>query len=533
MLYMFPLKRATVLLVAAALLTAGAAAALGAAPVPGAHAQPRVAPPVEPGKPPPPPPTPTPTPPPTPKPKPKPTPHFDWTTWGFDSARTGYNPHEVVLSPKAARSLRQKWTFNAGAVINTQPMVAAGVTVTIHHERTTADLVFVGTEHGGFFAINATNGRLVWSRQGPGGHGSLGYRLSACADIPDHHFGISSAPLVDRVSNTIFVAGGDGKLYALDMSTGSTRRGWPVRITGDPSHEHVWSSLTRSTDGAIYVSVGSDCDIVPYRGRVAKVRIASHQVVASWSPVPRFASGGAIWGWGGVSVDRRGHVFTGTGNVFGPSEHAYYAEHVVRLTKNLRVQSSNFVTQIKADDDIASAPTLYQAPRCPPQLAVMQKHGWLYIYNRNALGFGPMQIIRMDSAHDFIGGPAWDPVTHMVYVSHAHDSFGGHFVNGIAALRVGRHCRLGLAWQRRSPHTGVPSAPIVAGGVVYYGNGIGRRLLAYNAATGKPVWNSGTTVKGGIFAAPTVVNGSLYVASWDRRLHAFSVPGRSDASPGT
>jgi outer membrane protein assembly factor BamB len=110
----------------------------------------------------------------------------------------------------------------------------------------------------------------------------------------------------------------------------------------------------------------------------------------------------------------------------------------------------------------------------------------------------------------------------MVYVSHAHDSFNHRFVNGIAALRVGRHCRLGLAWQRRSPHTGVTSAPSVAGGVVYYGNGIGQRLLAYNAANGRPVWNSRTLLRGPIFAAPTVVNGTLYAAAWDGRLHAFS-----------
>jgi hypothetical protein len=410
--------------------------------------------------------------------------------------------------------LRQRWSFNTGAVINTQPTLAAGVRITIHHEHRRVDLVFVGNEHGWFNAINAANGRKIWSRQ-------LGHVGSACADMPDHNFGITSAPVIDQKSNTVFVAGGDGKLHALNMSTGAVRPGWPVTITDDPGHEHIWSALTHA-NRALYVAVASMCDIAPFHGRIVKVNVAEHRATVSWSPVPSFSWGGGIWGWGGVAVDHTAHIFTGTGNVFAASEHAYYAEQVVRLSSSLRVQASNFVASIGIDDDLSSSPMLYQAPRCPPQLAVMQKHGWLYVYNRNAIGSGPMQTIHMDSSHEFTGGLAWSPNTHLVYVPHPHDSFDHQFVNGIAALRVGRRCKLYLAWQRRSPHTGVTSAPTVAGGVVYYGNGIGNRVLAYNSANGKPVWDSGSTITGPVFAAPTVVNGTLYVAAWDGRLHAFS-----------
>ena len=48
-----------------------------------------------------------------------------WTTWGYDAARTGYNPLEKVLNPTTARSLRQRWAFNTGTFINTQPTVAS------------------------------------------------------------------------------------------------------------------------------------------------------------------------------------------------------------------------------------------------------------------------------------------------------------------------------------------------------------------------------------------------------------------------
>ena len=65
------------------------------------------------------------------------------------------------------------------------------------------------------------------------------------------------------------------------------------------------------------------------------------------------------------------------------------------------------------------------------------------------------------------------------------------------------------------------SPPTVSDGVVYFGNGAGNIVYAMNAATGAPLWNSGTTITGGVFAAPIVVNGMLYVPSWDHRVHAY------------
>lgn len=167
---------------------------------------------------------------------------------------------------------------------------------------------------------------------------------------------------------------------------------------------------------------------------------------------------------------------------------------------------------------------LYQAPGCPGQLAVMQKHGVLYVYDQNSIAAGPVQTLEIDGNQSFIGGLAYDPHTRVVYVAHGYDASRGRSRHGLLALRVGRTCKLSLAWQRSSGHLGVTSAATVANGVVYYGDGTGNRLFAYDAATGKPLWNSGTTLKGPVFAAPTIINGALYAASWDHKLRAFSIP---------
>jgi outer membrane protein assembly factor BamB len=447
----------------------------------------------------------------------------NWTTWGFDLARSAYNPKETVLNPTTVRHLRRRWTLDAGAIIDTQPTVASNVKVTLHGRRTTANLVFVGTEHGNFFAVNTANGVPVWRREGSGGgHRTLGYRTTGCGDIPGKKFGITDAPVIDRAANTIYVTGGDGRLYALDMSTGVTRRGWPVTITSDPVHEHDWGALTLA-GGAIYVPIASDCDIRPYHGRLVKVSVAHHRIVSSWSPVPQSHFGGGIWGWGGVSVNE-GHIFTATGNVFrAPTEHYWYAEHVVALNMNLRVLGSNFPAQVIGDDDLSSTPMLYRAPGCPSQLAVMQKHGALDIYNQYSISGGRFQTLDIGGSESFIGGLAYDPRTRMIYAGNGHNAAVGRAKHGMVALRVGRECKLSLAWQQSSPHVGVTSSPVVANGVAYYANGKGDRLFAYNAATGRPLWNSRTTVNGPIYAAPAVVNGALYAGSWNGRLYAFSL----------
>ena len=90
------------------------------------------------------------------------------------------------------------------------------------------------------------------------------------------------------------------------------------------------------------------------------------------------------------------------------------------------------------------------------------------------------------------------------------------------ALRVTPQCKLKLAWQKTvGPDQTSVSPPVVANGVVYYGDGIGDRVFAFDATTGQQLWTSGTAFDGPIFAAPTVADGRLFVGSWDETVRAF------------
>ena len=92
----------------------------------------------------------------------------------------------------------------------------------------------------------------------------------------------------------------------------------------------------------------------------------------------------------------------------------------------------------------------------------------------------------------------------------------------MVALKVGSDCQLSLLWQTSvGPNRTSVSPPTIANGVVCSGDGEGLTEYAFNAATGKQLWSSGSLMGGDVYQAPTVVNGELIVGAWNGVLSAF------------
>ena len=196
--------------------------------------------------------------------------------------------------------------------------------------------------------------------------------------------------------------------------------------------------------------------------------------------------------------------------------------------------ASNAPGVLTGDDDFGSTPTLFQKTGCPPQLAAEQKNGRVYLYNRDSIGAGPVQTIKLsegeDAAHlpipinEFIGVPAWSPDTQMLYVSNPTGTLDGAYVNGMVAFRMNASCRLEKAWNTvAGVKSFVVGTPTIANGVVYYPTGGANKVIAFNALTGQPLWNSDTALTRPVFTEPTVINGRLYVGSYDDKLHAWGL----------
>ena len=437
----------------------------------------------------------------------------DWPMYGFNLQRTGENPFESIITPSTVGGLHQLWSFDLGAVTIMQPVLATGVIV----DGSPKDLVYMGAEHGDLYAIDAASGTMVW-------HRNLGSQQTSCGDIPDGIFGVSGSPFLDRANNRMFVVGGDGNMYALDLSTGDTLSGWPVAVTSDPGHEHTYGAVNVN-NGIAYAEIASYCDFTPYHGKVVAINIVN-QGVRTFFPAGRSVNGGGVWGPGGVSIDpATGHVFAATGNALTNPENFGYCEDVVELSSALRVLGSNYPGLTGSDVDFGATPILYGPPNSP-MVAAKNKTGVLVTYERGNVSAGPTQRLQVANISDdqFNGIPAWSDTTHMLYIGNSSDSDSGEFEHGMVAFEVEPDGQLELAWQVEvGPNLASVSPPTVAGGVVYYGDGPGKQLLAFHAITGRRLWSSGSTIRGAIFGAPMVVNGRVFVGAWDGKLYAFGL----------
>jgi outer membrane protein assembly factor BamB len=117
-----------------------------------------------------------------------------------------------------------------------------------------------------------------------------------------------------------------------------------------------------------------------------------------------------------------------------------------------------------------------------------------------------------------------------IYVTSTDDSTNGPYQHGPLAFQVQADCSLALSWQQavgvaNLSGTDNPAiAPTAANGVVYYADGLGSQIIAFNAVMGQQLWSSGTLIQGGTLAAPTVAGGQLSVAGYgSQTLYAFGL----------
>jgi outer membrane protein assembly factor BamB len=441
----------------------------------------------------------------------------DWPTFGFDGQRTGYNPQEVILSQQTVPSLQLQWATNLGAPMTAQPVEATG-------------LLYAATWAGMIYAIDPLSGSIVWSKQ-------LGATQTSCNDSAV--FGIIGTPTIDTSNGRVFVVSGDDLLHALDPGTGNELTSYPLQLLGPANaapRTFVYGSPTYNPDNnSLYLATASVCDNPPYHGQVMRVDVtpgAVPRVLRRWFVDGNSGpdGGGGIWGPGGAAIHHKA-VFVATGNALAYPENQFYGDHVVRLGLDLGVEAANSPNDLgnqANDSDFGSTPLLYHPPGCPPLLAVLNKNGSLYVYNRNAIGNGPTQelFITAPATASFIGDAAYDPNLNHVYVTSNADDGVGVFFHGIVALSVQSDCTLALAWQQPiGPNDGgVNSPPITANGVVYAPTGDGSAVFAFDGASGQYLWDSGAVAQGGVLTAPMVVNGQLFIADFSGNLSAFGLP---------
>jgi hypothetical protein len=242
----------------------------------------------------------------------------EWRSFGHDAANTRHQERERAISPADVPLLAPAWTFSSvvaggeGDFTGT-PVVADGC-------------LYVASNRGWVFAVNADTGALVWKRQVPEGGGV------------NSSVTIDGGRVIAAVSRTSRVSGCTGTcvgpyVAAFDQATG-TVDWWTPPIDDQPGSDSYSSPVV--FDGAVIVGVsggsaelGDEADRYAFQGSLSFIDAADGSVLKkTWTihpphtPEDLYAGGGV---WSTPAVDTAAKLaYVGAGNPFKPqAEHAH------------------------------------------------------------------------------------------------------------------------------------------------------------------------------------------------------------------
>jgi hypothetical protein len=447
-------------------------------------------------------------------------PGVEWLAYGR-TADIG-NALSRGVTPQVARGFRERWEARVGGFLTAQPLYVPNV----HTARGKHSLLIVATGENKVLALDATDGRPVWSR-------SLGPTVP---QVCGGRGGIASTPAIDLRRGLVYVMSAQGTLRALLLPSGEPVPGWSVRVVSRVDVETVWSGL-RIHGRQIYVPVASFCDRADrtgrgWDGRLVAVDRLERRVSAVLDVVPGPDNGGSIWGPGGVAVDPRdGSIWTATANATVHEEgqlreQAPLAERVLRLSRSLRVRAQ--VVQpdhnevISGDQGFGGTPMLFQPAGCPPLLGINSKSAYTYVWRRDSIARPPLVRTRLGptaSANEpFHGQPTWFRSTRTLVVAGAAFERDSEMRRGVVGLRLGPGCTFSIAW-KANIGGGVQPQPLALGTVAFVSaTGVGK-LVALDSATGEVLTRLDTG--GPAFTAPMVAGDVVVVGGSDGTVRAF------------
>jgi len=452
--------------------------------------------------------------------------------------------------------LKLKWAFSLGAVANarSQPAVGAG-------------RVFVGTEAGTVFSLDAATGCTSWRFQ---------------ADMPVRSAIVVSTSAEGRPAAVYFGDFG-ANVYALDAATGERR--WKTHV--DDHAAAIVTGAPQLYDGVLYVPVSSYESVLPlqptyecctFRGsvvaleaRTGKVIWKRHMIDHVAQPTTKSKSGVQMRGPSGVAVwstptvdERLDRLYVGTGNNYSDPV-TPRADAVVALdrrtgeilwsrqfTTSDAYNSScempgkpNCPTSDGADADFGQPPILLSLPNGRRALVIGQKSGDAHaldpdrggevLWSVNVGPGGKLGGIHWGSASDgrkvyvALGGQQvrFVPDTTAkggVRAEPDPAQGGGLFAVSLVDGKIVWKAPPAQCDQRPRCSPAQSAALTVIPGVVFSG-AVDGHLRAYSTETGEVVWDfdtvrdfatvDGAHARGGSLdvAGPVVAGGALYVMS--------------------
>lgn len=496
-----------------------------------------------------------------------------WNGWGVNTANTRYQEGaQAGLTAAEVARLKPKWAFGFPGELSAdaQPTVAGG-------------RVFVGTQSGTVYAIDAASGCVHWSFQ---------------ADAA-----VRAAVSIGRVETrsgprfAAFIGDRSGHVYAVDGANGALL--WKTKVDG-----FVFARVTGSPvfhDGRLYVGVASgeetagataDYECCKFRGSLVALNAATGQQI--WKtytiseearPTTKNKVGTQLWGpsgapiWSSPAIDvQRNAIYVTTGNNYsGPattSSDAFMAFDMdsgrILWSRQMTAADAwntscrlpdqiNCTERDAPDFDFASPPILVTLPNGRRALVAGQKSGMVHALDPDRDG----QIIWQERVGKggINGGVQWGSAADATNVYVALSDIGRIPVpnsqatlpdpdagGGLFALRLDNGQQVWRAAPtpcRRPRCSPAQSAPVSAMPGVVFSGSVDGHLRAYSTTNGAILWDidtvgphttvNGVPAQGGSLnvAGPAISGGTVIVNSGyvqngmpGNVLLAFSVDGK-------
>ena len=468
-----------------------------------------------------------------------------WNGWGAGVNNSRHQFNETLLTPDNVGELSLAWAFAfPGATrARSQPLV-------------TPEAVFVGSQEGVVYALDASNGCPIWTY--------------------DAEAEVRSAVILDLDAQgkpeTLLFGDFAANAHAIDAQTGELR--WKTSV-----HEHRLATITGATavaDGILVVPVSSleiiaasrnEYSCCSFRGAVVGLGIATGEIL--WThyttpppqPTSKNRAGTQMQGpsgapvWSGITIDtKRSLVYATTGeNYSSPATNTSDAVIAIDLHSGER----RWVKQVTTNDawngacstggfncpeekgpdfDFGAAALLIESKLGRDLLVVGQKSGMVYALDPDA--DGALVWETRAGSGGTMGG------IHYGMSSDGHGLFVGvsdlptNNPYNVGEGQPGVH-RLDLAsgaieWRNLLPNVcgetkflcfrGISAAVSSSPGLVFAG-GLDGMLRAFDAETGAILWETNTVQEygdingvrgfGGAIEAdgPVIAGGSVYVTS--------------------
>ncbi|HUJ80361.1 MAG TPA: chitobiase/beta-hexosaminidase C-terminal domain-containing protein, partial [Candidatus Acidoferrales bacterium] len=492
-----------------------------------------------------------------------------------DIARSGVNSSETTLTTANVNTTQfgRLFSYTVDGYVYAQPLYMPNVSIS---GKGTHNVIFVATEHDSVYAFDAdsntgSNAMPLWqitllnAAHGAASGATTVPNADVSTDDIVPEIGITSTPVIDPSTNTIYVVGKTKesgtyvqRLHALDTATGAEKFGGPVALaasvpgTGNGSaggvlnFDPLWENQRAGLlllNGIVYMGFAAHGDNGPWHGWILAYNGTTLKQTGAFCATSN-GTGSGVWMSGaGLAADVTdptnhpyGRMFIATGNGTFDATTPYtnsmdYGDDVINLdlTSGVLTVKDSFTpftqaTLDETDGDLASGGVLLLPNQSTgPQhlLVIVGKAGTIYIVNRD--GMGGFNSSTDNVVQEVVGqiGGVWGIPTYFngsIYFWGTNDNMKAFsFVSGVMSTG---HTSSSNEFSNFPGPTPVVSANGTTNGVVWaiQSDSSPEILRAYDPSNVNNIiyssdQNSGRDTPGNPikFAVPTVANGKVYV----------------------